>query len=218
MTLHFQREIKKLKKMIFKEADFVEKSLKQALQALNDKDVDLAEKIIKADSKLDQMEIDVEEEALKILALHQPVAIDLRFIISVIKLNNDLERIGDLTSNIAERVKLYAENPHIKISEDIFLMADITEHMVKDTLNALVNMDREKATQVCRQDDQVDELHKKMYFYVKEKISSDDKNPDVYLQQIGISRYLERIADHATNIAEDVIYMVSGKISRHKTI
>lgn len=218
MTLHFQREIKKLKKMIFKEADFVEKSLKQALQALNDKDIDLAEKIIKADNKLDQMEIDVEEEALKILALHQPVAIDLRFIISVIKLNNDLERIGDLTSNIAERVKLYAENPDIKISENIFLMADITENMVKETLNALVNMDKEKAANVCQQDDQVDELHKKMYLYVKEKIRGEVKNPDVYLQQIGISRYLERIADHATNIAEDVIYMVSGKISRHKTI
>ncbi len=215
MTLHFQREVDKLKKMILSEATFVEESLKKALRALKDGDASLAKAVYEADAKIDQMEIDVEEEALKILALHQPVAIDLRFIIAVIKLNSDLERIGDLTANIAHRIPSFVSFPTINLSGRIFKMADLAEKMVRDVLNALIDMNVELAQDVCAVDEEVDALHKEMFGYVQNKIQTDMENIEFYLYQLGISRYLERIADHATNIAEDVMYMVSGKISRH---
>ncbi len=215
MTLHFQREVDKLKKMILSEATFVEESLKKALRALKDGDANLAIAVYEADAKIDQMEIDVEEEALKILALHQPVAIDLRFIIAVIKLNSDLERIGDLTANIAHRIPSFVSFPTINLSGRIFKMADLAERMVRDVLNALIDMNVELAQDVCAVDEEVDALHKEMFGYVQNKIQTDMENIEFYLYQLGISRHLERIADHATNIAEDVMYMVSGKISRH---
>lgn len=215
MTLHFQREVDKLKKMILHEAAFVEESLKKALRALKDRDAGLANEVYESDAKIDQMEIDVEEEALKILALHQPVAIDLRFIIAVIKLNSDLERIGDLTANIARQIPTVIKFSTIDLSGRIFKMADLAEQMVRDVLTALIDMNVDLAQDVCAADEDVDALHKEMFGYVNDKIIQDDKNSAFYLCQLGISRYLERIADHATNIAEDVMYMVSGKISRH---
>ncbi len=216
MTLHFQREVEKLKKMILNEAASVEDGLKKAIKALQDRDETLAQEVKDSDDVIDQMEIDVEEEGLKILALHQPVAIDLRFIISVIKINNDLERIGDLTANIAARTKQMGRYPQLTISDDIYRMAEIAMAMVKDSLDALVNMDAALAEKVCAADEQVDDLHKRMFGYVESEITNNVEQIDFYLQQLGVSRYLERIADHATNIAEDVMYMVSGKISRHK--
>lgn len=215
MTLHFQREVEKLKKMILNEAAFVEESFKKALQALKKGDLELAKQVSESDSDIDQMEIDVEEEALKILALHQPVATDLRFIIAVIKLNNDLERIGDLTAGIASRIPVFVENPQVKVASHIYKMADLSEQMMRETLDALVNLDVKLAAKVCATDEDVDELHRQMFSYVRDKIAEDTEHTDVYLQQLGISRYLERIADHATNIAEDVMYLVHGKIQRH---
>ncbi len=215
MTLHFQREVDKLKKMILNEAAFVEDSLKKALRALKESDADLADEVYKDDAKIDQMEIDVEEEALKILALHQPVAIDLRFIIAVIKLNSDLERIGDLTANIAHRIPSVVKFRTVNLSGRIFKMADLAEKMVRDVLTSLIDMNVELAQEVCAADEEVDALHKEMFGYVRDKIAQDSGHIEFYLFQLGLSRHLERIADHATNIAEDVMYMVSGKISRH---
>jgi len=215
MTLHFQREVEKLKKMILNEAAIVEDHLQKALQALKSRDLDLAREVVDSDDVIDAMEIEVEEEGLKILALHQPVAIDLRFIISTIKINSDLERIGDLTSNLAARTADLAKAPDVPINGDIFTMASLAQKMVKESLDALVNMDFALAQTVCEADEQVDALHKKMFSQVEESIKKDLAKTGGHLQQLGISRYLERIADHATNIAEDVMYMVEGKISRH---
>jgi len=215
MTLHFQREVEKLKKMILNEAAFVEDSLKKALLALKKRDVKLGRLVYEADNELDQMEIDVEEEALKTLALYQPVASDLRFIIAVIKLNSDLERIGDLSTNITGTISGFAEYPDLVISENIFKMARLSEQMVHDAITALIELDMQTAEQVCAADEQVDTLHRNMIDYVQGKIRSDNDNIHFYMLHMAVSRYLERIADHATNIAEDVMYLVSGKIQRH---
>ena len=215
MTLHFQREVEKLKKMILNEASMVESGLQKAVKALKERDERLASEVKDYDNEIDMMEIEIEEEALKILALHQPVAIDLRFIISVIKINSDLERIGDLTANIASRTTEIVEFPHIPIPENINNMSEIALQMVKDSLDALVNLDVGLAQKVCEDDEAVDELHRQSYEIVSEKVNSEPENIKFYLKMLGISRYLERIADHSTNIAEDVVYMVEGKISRH---
>ncbi len=215
MTLHFQREVDKLKRMLLNEAAMVESGLQKALKALRERDEELAREVKNSDNEIDMMEIEIEEEALKILALHQPVAIDLRFIISVIKINNDLERIGDLTSNIAARTTEIAAFPHLQIPENITQMTDIALKMVKESLDSLVNLDLELAHKVCEDDELVDDLHRKSYELVSQKVKTEPENITFFLKILGISRYLERIADHSTNIAEDVMYMVEGKISRH---
>ncbi len=218
MTLHFQREVEKLKKMLLSEAAFVEDGLKKAIKALEERDEALATKVKKSDDLIDRMEIELEEEALKILALYQPVATDLRFIVSVIKINNDLERIGDLTANLASRTKDMMTFPKLAIAPDIFRMADIALQMVKDSLDALVKMNVDLAEKVCAADEQVDDLHKRMFGWVQTRIKGDAQHIDFYLLHLGVSRYLERIADHATNIAEDVMYMITGEISRHPSL
>ncbi len=215
MTLHFQREVEKLKKMLLNEAAMIENGLQKALVALRNRDENLAIEVKNYDDEIDTMEIEIEEEALKILALHQPVAIDLRFIVSVIKINNDLERIGDLTSNIAARTAEIIDFPHLPIPENIEKMADVVLVMVKESLDSLVNLDVHLAQKVCEDDETVDNYHKQTYELVAEKVKAEPDNIKFFLKMLGISRYLERIADHSTNIAEDVMYMVEGKISRH---
>ncbi|MEJ2700196.1 MAG: phosphate signaling complex protein PhoU, partial [Desulfuromonadales bacterium] len=205
----------KLKKMILALSAVVEESVQQAGLSLEKMDIPLAEVVIDNDEQIDQMEVDLDEECLKILALYQPVAIDLRFIISVLKINNDLERIADLAVNIAERTLALAEEPRIPVPFDFAEMARKVQTMLKKSLDALVNMDTRLALQVCDLDDEVDALHKKTYVLVKEQIR---KNPDALnalVHYLSVSRHLERIADLATNIAEDVVYMIEGEIVRH---
>jgi phosphate transport system protein len=162
------------------------------------------------------MEVDVEEECLKILALHQPVAIDLRFIVTALKINNDLERIGDLAVNIAERSEFLAGQEPISVPFDFEAMAEKTQWMVTESLDSLVDMDCKRAYQVCAADDEVDALNRKMYKQVEASIIAHPRWTRCLFHLLSVSRHLERIADHATNIAEDVIYMVEGKIVRHK--
>ncbi len=216
MAQHLQREIEKLKKSILSVGTLVEESLRKSVRAFSKRDPEMAQSVIDNDNVIDQMEVDVEEECLKILALHQPVAIDLRFIISVLKINNDLERIGDLAANIAERAKFLVTPLHIKVPDAIPEMAKLVQEMLKKSLDALVEMDATLAKQVCESDDEVDDLHSEMYPFVQSKIESEPDNVAEWIQLLGISRYLERAADHTTNIAEDVIYMVEGEIKRHK--
>lgn len=216
MTIHFQREIDKSKKMILSIAAEVEESLQKALKSLKERDGKLAKKVVEYDKIIDRMEIEVEEECLKILALHQPVAIDLRFIISVLKINNDLERIGDLAANIAERSLYLSGQDPIEIAPSIIEMAPEVQQMLKKSLDALINMDTDLANEVLEADEKVDDLHAGMYEYIQEKIKKSPDSINSQLHLMGVSRYLERIADHATNIAEDVIYMVDGEISRHR--
>jgi len=155
---------------------------------------------------------------LKILALHQPVAVDLRFVVAVLKISNDLERIGDLTANIAERsLSLFNFQP-VAIVPAILEMAPKCLSMLKNSIDALINLDAKLADEVCEADEKVDTLHASMYEDVQNTIKETCEDIEPYLNMLGISRYLERIADHATNIAEDVIYMVNGKISRHRSL
>ncbi|NOY88168.1 MAG: phosphate signaling complex protein PhoU [FCB group bacterium] len=216
MSKHFQRQIERLKKKMLFLSAVVEESVHQAVTALIERDIEKAVLVIKKDEEIDNMEVELEEEGLKILALYQPVAIDLRFIIAVLKINNDLERIGDLSVNIAERAVALASVPPVEIFFDIEKMSTIAKKMLKKSLDALVNLDVRLASEIESFDDDIDRLHRGNYAKFKEAINANPNRVDELLQLLGISRYLERIADHTTNIAEDVIYMVDGNIVRHK--
>ncbi len=215
MSQFLQREINKLKKTILMVGTLVEESLRDSIHALTHHDAEQARRIIEEDTVIDQMEVEVEEECLKILALHQPVAVDLRYIISVLKINNDLERIGDLATNIAERCVFLSDRTSIEIPDSIPAMAEHVQDMLKKSLDALISMDADIARKVVLQDDVVDELHVKMYPFVKAMIESQPKKTEQWLQLLAVSRYLERAADHCTNIAEDIEYLVTGNIIRH---
>lgn len=217
MTAHMKREIEKLKARLLEVSAAAEKNLCLAVESLREKDSGLAKKVIDGDIEIDHMEVDVEEECLKILALHQPVAVDLRFVITVLKINNDLERIGDLAVNIAERSEFLARQREIDIPQEIYAMAEKAQSMLTRSLDALVDMDCKLAHDVCADDDEVDAINRQMYLIVQDKIRAHTGQTEVLIHLLSASRHLERIADYATNIAEDVIYMVEGKIVRHRT-
>lgn len=216
MTVHMKREIDKLKKMLLSLCGVVEESLRQAVESINQRDANLARKVIQKDVEIDHMEVDVEEECLKILALYQPVAIDLRFLITALKINNDLERIGDLAVNIAERSEFLARQPEVDVPLDLEKMTEKTQSMLTKSLDALVNMDCDLAHQVCAADDEVDTMNRHMFQIVEDEIRAHPQRTEPLIHLLSASRHLERIADHATNIAEDVIYMVEGQIVRHR--
>jgi phosphate transport system protein len=217
MSQHLQNEIQNLKKKILAIGGIVENSVRMAVKSIEEKDTQLAQKVIDADSEIDQAEVDLEEDCLKILALHQPVAIDLRFIIAVLKINSDLERVGDLATNIADRTRFIQSGTQIRIPYDLDGMVKKTQWMLRSSLDSLVNLDTKLAREICHADDEVDEINRQMYDLVKEAIRNRPADVDILIPYLSVSRYLERIADHATNIAEDVIYMVDGIIARHKT-
>jgi phosphate transport system protein len=216
MTVHMQKEIENLKSKLLTLCAAVEKSLCLAVQSVRERDAALARSVIEDDVHIDQMEVDVEEECLKVLALHQPVAIDLRFIVTALKINNDLERIGDLAVNIAERSEFLTGQEPISVPFDFNAMAEKTQWMVTESLDSLVDMDCKRAHQVCAADDEVDAFNRKMYKQVEASVVAHPSWTRGLLHLLSVSRHLERIADHATNIAEDVIYMVEGRIVRHK--
>jgi phosphate transport system protein len=216
VALHFERELEKLKKRVLSLGAMVEERVRDAIKAIEMRDGDLAKKIIEADCEIDQIEVDVEEDCLKILALYQPVAIDLRFIIAVIKINNDLERIGDIAVNIAERADFLATQKRLDILFDFPGMAEKTQSMLKKSLDALVTMDADLALEVCASDDEVDAMNREMFIRVQDGIRKDIQRMESFIHLLSASRHLERIADHATNIAEDVIYMIKGTIVRHR--
>ena len=215
MTKHFIRELEKTKKMILTLGAMAEERVHLAIRAIRKKDTSIAQQIITSDYELDEMEVDIEEECLKILALYQPVAIDLRFLIAMIKINNDLERIGDEAVNIAQRVGIIAKLDQPQTTFDYSLMAEKTEKMLKMSLDALVNMDTDIAFKVSILDDEVDAIKDQVYDHVKNAIDSRVDRGGYLINLLLISRHLERIADHATNIAEEVIYMIEGEIIRH---
>ena len=216
MKRHLQRELESLKKQILSLGAMAEESVHMAVRAFETKDGELARRIIESDSKIDAAEVEVEEECLKIIALHQPVAVDLRFINIVIKINNDLERVGDEAVNIAERVENISKRLPLSFPFDFAPMAEKAEAMLKDSLDALVNQDVDLAYKVCLDDDDVDRMNHMIYDEVKEAIKKQPDRVAYLLNLLLIARHLERIADHATNIAEEVIYMIEGEISRHR--
>ncbi len=216
MPYRLQYEIERLKKSILTLGAFVEEQLYNAVKAVAERDRETALSVVSKDGEIDSMEVDLEEDCLKILALHQPVAVDLRFIISILKMNSDLERIGDYAVNIAKRAASLAELPEIPVPFDFPGMAARVKSMMKNSLDALVNMDSELANSVCREDDRVDEINKNMFKQVEDDIRQNIGHLEILLQYHSISRYLERTADLVTNIAEDVIYMAEGRIIRHQ--
>jgi len=215
MSKHLQRDLEILKKEILTIGAMVEESMNRALQSLMDRRVDLAEEVILGDREIDLKEIQIEEECLKILALHQPVAADLRFIIVVLKVNNDLERIGDLAQNIAERAAFLSRNEPIDVPGDFMAMIEKVRGMVSRSLDSLVNRDTKTAREVCREDIEVDDAHRKMYAALQAGMEADASTIKRAVNTLSVSKNLERIADYATNIAEDVVFMVDGEMIRH---
>ncbi|HKL48179.1 MAG TPA: phosphate signaling complex protein PhoU [Desulfuromonadales bacterium] len=215
MTYLMQNELDKLKKQLLALTAEVEEAVEQALKALETFDVPLARKVIDGDERIDQMEVELEEECLKVLALHQPVAVDLRFIIAVLKLNNDLERIGDLAANIAERALALADTKRISPPYDIGRMGGTTRKMLKGSLDCLVQMNTHLAQDVLDLDDEVDAMHSGNFQLIKDRIRTNVDELESLTQYLTVSRHLERIADLATNIAEEVFYMIEGEIVRH---
>lgn len=216
MAKHLQKEIENLKKRLLSVGARIEDIVLQATTALEERNADSAQKVIDDDIEIDRLEVEVEEDCLKILALHQPVAIDLRFIVAVLKINNDLERIGDLAVNIAERAAFLSGRPKVDISFDFPEMAQQARSMLKRSLDALVNLDSELAHKVCVDDDTIDTMNRQMYLKIQDAILKNPEQISSFVHLLSASRHFERIADHATNIAEDVIYMVDGQIVRHR--
>jgi phosphate transport system protein len=214
-VLLLSREITSLKKKILQMTALVEESVRKSISAVKRKDETLAEEVINDDDHIDLMENELEEECLKILALHQPVAIDLRYVVVCLKINNDLERIGDLAVNIAERAKAISKDKDDFIPESISKMIDAAIAMLKKSLDAFIEMDTGLAEEVSLMDDVLDELNRNMYQEVKEMIMKEPQRTGYLLHVLGVSRQLERIGDYAVNISEDVIYMIQGKIVRH---
>ncbi len=215
MKIHLHKEIDKLKKNILILGSMFEESLNIAVSAVIDKGINEAEKIIENDTYIDRKEIEIEEECLKILALHQPVATDLRYVAACLKVNNELERIGDLVANIARRVIAITNDTENELCVDFKPMMDITRQMLKDALDSLIYMNSELALEVLEHDDIVDECNSRMFNDLQDHIRVNPENTEFYINLLSVSRHLERIADCTTNIAEDVIYMIKGQIIRH---
>jgi phosphate transport system protein len=215
MSIHLQRDLDSLQKRILALASAVEQAVEMAIRALFDRNAQLALDLVEGDSTIDQEETEVEEECLKILALHQPVAVDLRRVAAILKINTDLERMADLAVNMAERAYALARGQEIPIPATFRKMTDLTNTMVRDSLDAFVNLDANLARRVCRLDDEVDRFNREIIEQVRQYMREDPEHIDPGLHLFSASRHLERIADHATNIAEDVVYLVEGKIIRH---
>ena len=215
MTKHFHRELENIKKRVLTLGSLVEDRVRSAVKTLEDMDGAAAAEIVRLDYEVDEMEVEIEEECLKVLALHQPVAVDLRFIVAVIKINNELERIGDQAVNIAQRVEVIARRPRPPFTFDYAVMSEKAIRMLKMSLDALVNLDVDLAYKVITMDDEVDQIKKDAYDKIKQAIQELPERVGYYINLLLISRHLERMGDHSTNIAEEVIYLVEGEIFRH---
>ena len=208
-------EISRLEKRLLTLSGCAEENLHKAVKAVTDRDRVRAQAVIAADAQIDRQEVDLEEEGLKLLALHRPVAGDLRFIVAVIKMNSDLERIGDLAETIARQALLLADRPEVPAPFDLQPMAARASAMIRDTLDALIRADVATARQVRAADKEVDALHHANLARVENAIRTNVEAVDAYLAYLSVSRSLERIADHAKDIAADILYMLEGEIVRH---
>ena len=212
---HFQKELQELKENLLKMAALVEEGTNNAVMSLVKRDSELAKKTFEGEDRINVMEIAIEDTCLKLLALRQPMAADLRFITSAMKIITDLERMGDQAVNIAERAISLNQEPQLKPYIDIPRMAEIAQSMVKDVLDAFVNRNSTLARSVCVRDDLVDGLNDQVMRELLTYMVSDPKTITRAVHLLIVARCLERIADHATNIAEDVIFMVDALVIKH---
>jgi phosphate transport system protein len=216
MSKHLQRDLDNLQRDLLALAGSVEEAIHKSIRSLQERQTGIARQVIDGDNIIDAEENHVEEECLKLLALHQPVAIDLRRIASCLKINTELERMADLAEDIAERALHLSKLPPMPVPAKLQRMTDLTTSMVRQSLDAFVNLDARLARTVCRLDDEVDRHNSAI---IEEIIATMRQAPEMVepgLSFFSATRHLERIADHATNIAEDVVYLVEGEIIRHR--
>ncbi len=215
MSQIFNREIEKLKQHLIALFKLVESNFSLSCQALMEDDKKAAEEVFNREKDINSKEVELKEDCFKIVALHQPVAFNLRFIMATLKFANDLERIGDLAVGIADRTIALENLPMLEAPFKVYKMADHVHSMMSSGLNALINLDRKLAVEVINNEEAVDEMHRHNLDVIKKKIVKQPEHIDVLVNYLSVSRYLERIADHVTNLGEEVIYIVDGDIITH---
>lgn len=215
MERQLDHDLDRVRQMLLRMGGMVEGMVAKATQALIDRSSRLCTEVIDGDNQVDQLEMEIDELSHSILGRRQPTAVDLRFLVAVMKINSDLERIGDSAVNIAQSVEQINEQPPLKPYIDLPHLSQLVQKMVRNSLDAFVNKDTKLATEVCQSDDEVDGLYKQIFRELLTYMIEDPKTVSRALHLLLISRNLERIADHATNIAEDVIYYVEGRDIRH---
>ena len=215
MKREFDKELKLLKENLLRMASLAEASVVIAVKSLKDRKEDLIQKVFEGEETINLLDIEIDESSLRLLALRQPMAIDLRFITAAMRIASELERIGDQSVNIAQRASRLLKLPQLKPLIDIPRMASLTQKMVKESLSAFVNRDEKLAMDVCQRDDEVDDLNDQIFRELLTYMMQDPSTINRAVDLILVGRHLERIADHATNIAEDVIYYVKGKTVKH---
>ena len=215
MERHLDQDLDRVRQMLLKMGGMVEGMVAKATQALLERSSRLCTEVIEGDNEVDQLEIEIDETVHSIMSRKQPIAVDLRFLVAVMKINSDLERIGDSAVNIAQSAEQINDQPPLKPYIDLPHLSELVQKMVRNSLDAFVRRDTQLATEVCGSDDEVDGLYKQIFRELLTYMIEDPKTVSRALHLLLISRNLERIADHATNIAEDVIYYVEGRDIRH---
>ncbi|TWT89887.1 hypothetical protein Mal64_02690 [Pseudobythopirellula maris] len=216
MSIHLERDLESLKHDILEQSALVEEMIRIACRGMVERRFGVYDELLSREPTINEREVEIEEECLKILALHQPVAVDLRRVATVMKVNTDLERIGDLAVNISERTESLSAAPSLELPDCVEAMSESAIEMVRDALDAFVELDPNAARQVCLRDDEVDAYNRTVIEAVYSVIQDEPELAQPVLHLFSASRNIERIADHATNIAEDVIYLVDGEITRHQ--
>jgi phosphate transport system protein len=216
MSQHLPRQLTLLKQKLLLVGTYVEEAFAKAVTALMNRDRNLAIEVIEGDAEIDRLEVDCEEECLKTLALYQPVvATDLRFVVAVLKINNDLERMGDLARNIAKRAVLLSEVERSDMISDLRPAASRAQSMMKRALDAFVHLDVSLAHTVRKDDDEVDMMRREFQRRALERVKEEPQKSETWLALNSVSKHIERLADMAVSVAEEVIYLVEGSIVRH---
>lgn len=215
METQLQQQLEDLKSALLRMAALVEEQIARSITALVERDVELCEQVIRGDQPIDAMELEIDDQCIRLLALQHPIARDLRFVAASMKITIDLERMGDIAVNIAKKTKRLSGMPNLKPLVDLPRMADLSQSMVKDSLNAFVRGDEQLAVDVCARDEPVNHLQDQIFQELVSFMTEDSGSVPQALQLIFISRHIERLADHATNIAEGVVYFSEGRVIKH---
>lgn len=216
MGKHLHSDLTELEQQLSDQAQQVEVMVLAGYKALHERSVDVAAQVLADESKVNESEVSIEEHCLEVLALQQPVAIDLRRVAAILKINGDLERIADLAVNVAERTKSLQDFPQVPTPERLEKMLELVLEMLRDAHSAFVRVDADLARNVCQRDDEVDAINQSVISDLTEAMKKSPEDVAGYLHVFSVSRIIERIGDHATNIAEDVVYLADGKITRHR--
>jgi len=215
MERHFDHDLEQIRKSLLRMGGLVERQIREAMQALVERDSVRADAVIRSDDEVDELQKEIDGQCNRVLALQQPMATDLRFLVATMKIATDLERMGDSAVNVAQAVEILNQEPPLKPYIDLPRLALITQEMVRDSLDSFVRRDARAAVDVCRRDDEVDALYKQLFRELVTYMLEDPKNITRALHLLLVARNYERIADHATNVGEDVVFFVEGRDIRH---